>query len=397
MTGSSSKKTLITSALIYANGPVHIGHMVEYIQTDIYVRFLKMSGRDAIYCGAEDTHGTPIEINAAKEGVSPEDFIERWWKEHKRDYDNYLVDFDSYYSTNSPENKHYTELIFNRLKEKGHIYTKEIELTYCENCERYLPDRFVKGTCPNCGAQDQYGDVCEKCNTAYSTIDLLNPYCSICGSTPIRRKSRHYFFKLSEFSDWLRDWLNNNKRLQPEIRNQVLTWVKDGLEDWCISRDGPYFGFKIPGEKDKYFYVWLDAPIGYIASTANYCKDREFSADDIWQTDEHKIIHFIGKDIIYFHLLFWPAVLHGAGFHVPDNIVVHGFLTVNGEKMSKSRGTFLTAEEFQKYLDPELLRFFYAANLSHTMTDIDLDLKNLENRINNELVSNLANLVYRVM
>ena len=397
MTGSSNKKTLITSALIYANGPVHIGHMVEYIQTDIYVRFLKMSGRDAIYCGAEDTHGTPIEINAAKEGVSPEDFIDRWWKEHKRDYDNYLVDFDSYYSTNSPENKHYTELIFNRLKEKGHIYTKEIELTYCENCERYLPDRFVKGTCPNCGAQDQYGDVCEKCNTAYSTIDLLNPYCSICGATPIRKKSRHYFFKLGEFSDWLRDWLNNNKRLQPEIRNQVLTWVNDGLEDWCISRDGPYFGFKIPGEEDKYFYVWLDAPIGYIASTSNYCKDREFSADDIWQTDEHEIIHFIGKDIIYFHLLFWPAVLHGAGFHVPDNIVVHGFLTVNGEKMSKSRGTFLTAEEFQKYLDPELLRFFYAANLSHTMTDIDLDLKNLENRINNELVSNLANLVYRVM
>lgn len=370
---------------------------MENVQTDIYVRFLKMTGRDAFYCGAEDTHGTPIEINAAKEGVTPEEFIGRWYDEHKETYDKYLIDYASYYSTNSPENKYYTELIFNRLKEAGHIYTKEMELTYCENCERYLPDRYVKGTCPNCGAQDQYGDACEKCNSAYSTTDLVNPYCSICGATPIRKNSLHYFFKLGEFTDWLRDWLTNNKRLQPEIRNQILTWVNEGLEDWCISRDGPYFGFKIPGEDDKYFYVWLDAPIGYIASTANYCKDKDFTADDIWQTDDHEIIHFIGKDIIYFHLLFWPAVLYGAGFHVPDNIVVHGFLTVNGEKMSKSRGTFLTADEFADYLDPELLRFYYAANLSHTMTDIDLDLKNLENRINNELVSNLANLVYRVM
>ena len=394
---SNNKKTLITSALIYANGPVHLGHMLENIQTDIYVRFLKMTGQDAFYCGADDTHGTPIEINAAKENVSPEEFVEKWWREHKKDYENYLVDFDSYYSTNSPENQYYTELIFNRLRENGYIYTKEIELTYCENCERYLPDRYVKGTCPYCGAQDQYGDVCEKCNMAYTTTDLLNPYCSICGATPIRKNSIHYFFKLSELSDWLKEWLNSNERLQPEIRNQVLTWVNEGLDDWCISRDGPYFGFKIPGEDNKYFYVWLDAPIGYIASTANYCKDKDFTADDIWQTDEHEIIHFIGKDIIYFHLLFWPAVLKGAGFHVPDNIVVHGFLTVNGEKMSKSRGTFLTAEEFLDYLNPELLRFYYAANLSHTMKDIDLDLKNLENRVNNELVSNLANLIYRVL
>jgi len=388
---------LITSALIYANGPIHIGHMLENIQTDIYARFLKMDGRDAFYCGAEDTHGTPIEINAAKEGVSPEEFIERWYWEHKATYERYLIGYDSYYSTNSPENKYYTELIFNRLKENGYIYTKEIELTYCENCERYLPDRYVRGTCPNCGAQDQYGDVCEVCNSTYSTTDLINPRCSICGSRPVRRNSLHYFFKLGAFTDWLREWLTNNKRLQPEVRNQVLTWVNDGLEDWCISRDGPYFGFKIPGEEDKYFYVWLDAPIGYIASTAHYCKDKDFTADDIWQTDNHEIIHFIGKDIIYFHLLFWPAVLHGAGFHVPDNIVVHGFLTVNGEKMSKSRGTFLTADELQEHLDPELLRFYYAANLSHTMTDIDLDLKNLENRVNNELVSNLANLIYRVL
>ena len=392
-----SKKTLVTSALIYANGPVHIGHLVEYIQTDIYVRFLKLAGKDVAYCGADDTHGAPIEIAASKEGVTPEEFIERWWHEHKRDYDDYLVNFDSYYTTNSPENQHYTELIFKRLSDAGHIYQKEIELTYCENCARYLPDRYVKGTCPNCGAPDQYGDVCEKCNATHETTDLIKPYCSICNSTPIRKMSKHYFFKLGNFTDWLRDWLTNNKRLQPEIRNQILTWVNEGLNDWCISRDGPYFGFKIPGEEDKYFYVWLDAPIGYMATTANYAKDHPFTADDYWQKDEADIIHFIGKDIIYFHLLFWPAVLHGAGFHVPDNVVVHGFLTVNGEKMSKSRGTFITAEEFKEYLDPELLRFYFASNLSHTMTDIDLDLKNLENRINNELVSNIANLVYRVM
>ena len=392
-----SDRILVTSALIYANGPVHIGHMVEYIQTDIWVRFMKLAGHDVVYCGADDTHGAPIEINAEKQGVTPEEFIERWWREHKRDYDDYLVGFDSYYTTNSPENQMYTELIFDRLSDNGHIYTKEIELTYCENCERYLPDRYVKGTCPKCGAQDQYGDVCEKCNAAYDTIDLINPYCSICCNPPTRRNSLHYFFRLSSFSSWLDKWLNGNENLQPEIRNQILSWVHEGLHDWCISRDGPYFGFRIPGEEKKYFYVWLDAPIGYIASTANYCRDKPCTADYYWQSPEGTIIHFIGKDIIYFHLLFWPAVLHGAGFHVPDNVVVHGFLTVNGEKMSKSRGTFLTAEEFKEYLDPELLRYYYAANLSHTMSDIDLNLENLRSKINNELVANLANLFYRVL
>jgi methionyl-tRNA synthetase len=392
-----AKKTLVTSALIYANGPVHIGHMLEHIQTDIYVRFLKLTGVSVAYCGGDDTHGAPIEINAAKEGVTPEEFVARWWKEHDEDFKLYEVNYDSYYSTNSPENQYYTELIFKRLQENEHIYTKEIELTYCENCARYLPDRYVKGTCPICGAQDQYGDVCEKCNSTYATTDLVNPYCSICGNPPVRKKSLHYFFRLSSFSDWLESWLNNNEKLQDEIRNQILSWIKEGLEDWCISRDGPYFGFKIPYEENKYFYVWLDAPIGYIASTANYCKDKPFTAEDYWQNDESTIIHFIGKDIIYFHLLFWPAVLKGSGFHVPDNVVVHGFLTVNGEKMSKSRGTFLTAREFSEYLDPELLRYYYAANLTHSMTDIDLDLVNLENRINNELVSNIANFFYRVL
>jgi methionyl-tRNA synthetase len=390
-------RVLITSALIYANGPVHIGYLVEVIQTDIYVRFLKMCGHDAFYCGAEDTHGTPIEINAAKQGVTPEEFIGKWGKEHEEDFKLYQIGFDSYYTTNSPENQRYTELIFKRLNDAGHIYTKEIELTYCEHCKRYLPDRYVKGTCPKCGAKDQYGDVCEKCNAAYATIDLVEPYCSICGSQPKRKLSRHYFFRLNNFSDQLVSWLNNNHNLQPEIRNQILAWIHSGLNDWCISRDGPYFGFKIPGEDDKYFYVWLDAPIGYIASTANYCKGKDFTADDIWQKQESTIIHFIGKDIIYFHLLFWPAVLMGAGFHVPDNIVVHGFLNVNGEKMSKSRGTFLTGREFAQLLNPELLRYYYAANLGHSMTDIDLDLKTLQDKVNNELVSNIANLVYRTL
>ena len=391
------KRVLVTSALIYANNSLHIGHLFENTQTDIYVRFLKLCGHDAFYCGAEDTHGAPIEIAAAKQGITPEQFIAKWAKEHQEDYKRYEIDYDSYYTTHSPENRYYTELIFKRLQDAGHIYTKDIELTYCENCKRYLPDRYVKGTCPKCGAKDQYGDVCEKCGAAYSTIELVEPYCSICCSKPIRKLSRHYFFRLNDFSDRIRAWLNGNKNLQPEIRNQILSWVDQGLQDWCISRDGPYFGFKIPGEENKYFYVWLDAPIGYIASTAHYCRGKGFTAEDIWLGEDSTIVHVIGKDIIYFHLLFWPAVLMGSGFHIPDNIVVHGFLNVNGEKMSKSRGTFLTGREFAEYLDPELLRYFYAANLSHTMTDIDLDFKTLQDKVNNELVSNIANLVYRTL
>jgi methionyl-tRNA synthetase len=391
------KRILVTSALPYANGSIHIGHLVEYIQTDVFVRFLRLRGEDVIYCCADDTHGTPIEINAAKQGVSPEEFIARYHKEHTADFSKYHIEFDSYYSTNSPENKEYVGLIFDRLKKKGHIYQKELELTYCESCKRFLPDRYVKGKCPKCGAPDQYGDVCESCNTAYKTTDLVEPYCSICHKTPIRKLSNHYFFKLSAFSDKLREWLTGNDKLQPEVRNQVLSWIDKGLEDWNISRDGPYFGFKIPGEDDKYFYVWLDAPIGYIASTANCCRDRDVSADDYWQKDGSQIIHFIGKDIIYFHLLFWPAVLMGADFNLPDYLVVHGFLTVNKEKMSKSRGTFLNASDFEKLAKPELLRYYYAANLTHKMVDVDLDLNDFRERVNNELVANIANFVYRVL
>ncbi len=390
-------KILVTSALPYANGSIHIGHLVEYIQTDIFVRFLRIAGEDVIYCCADDTHGTPIEINAAKKGKTPEEFIKHYHQEHISDFDKYHIKFDSYYTTNSPENKHYVHKIFNRLKQKGHIYTKDIELTYCENCKRFLPDRYVRGKCPECGAEDQYGDICEKCNTAYKTTDLVEPRCSICHKTPVTKKSNHYFFRLSEFSDKLKDWLVNNKNLQSEIRNQVLNWIENGLDDWNISRDGPYFGFKIPGEDEKYFYVWLDAPVGYIASTANYCKDKDCTAEDYWEKQGAKIIHFIGKDIIYFHLLFWPAVLMGADFNVPDDIVVHGFLTVNREKMSKSRGTFLTASEFAEIANPEYLRYYYASNLPRNMKDVDLDLDDFRQKINRELIAKVGNFFYRVL
>jgi len=392
-----AKKILVTSALPYANGSIHIGHLVEYIQTDVFVRFLKLIEENAIYCCADDTHGAPIEISAAKLGIKPEELISKYWKEHTEDFSSYLIEFDSYYSTNSDENKHYADLIFSRLKEAGHIYTKETEHTYCEHDKRFLPDRYVKGTCPKCDAEDQYGDVCEKCNSTYSTIDLVKPYCTICKNTPTRKKSTHYYFKLGQYSDFLKDWISNNKELQPEIKNHVLSWIKEGLEDWCISRDGPYFGFKIPGEADKFYYVWLDAPIGYISSTTNYCNQHGGKTEDWWNASDSDIYHFIGKDIIYFHLLFWPAMLKGAGFNRPRNVFVHGFLTVNREKMSKSRGTFLTAKEFLEKGNPEHLRYYYAANLGRSMTDIDLDLKDYADRVNNELVANIANFVYRTL
>lgn len=391
-------KILVTSALPYANGPIHIGHLVEYIQTDIFVRFLRLTGEDVIYCCADDTHGTPIEIAAQKEGILPEELIGRYHKEHLRDFTSFQIKFDSYYSTNSPENKEYSDLIFNKAKEKGLIYQKDIELSFCEKCKRFLPDRYIKGKCPKCGERDQYGDVCENCHATYKTTDLIDPYCTICGKTPTRKISKHYFFKLSSISDKLEKWLNGNKKLQPEIRNYVLNWIKDGLQDWDISRDGPYFGFKIPGEENLYYYVWLDAPVGYIASNQNYCKKNRCDAlNDYWQSDDSNIIHFIGKDITYFHFLFWPAMLMAADLKVPDNIVVHGFLTVNGAKMSKSRGTFFTAEEFASKYNTSYLRYYYAKVLSKKMSDIDLDFDDFRNTVNNEMVANLGNFCYRVL
>jgi methionyl-tRNA synthetase len=386
---------VVTSALPYANGPIHLGHLVEYIQTDIYVRFLRLSGKSAVYCCAGDTHGAPIEINAQKLGVTPEQLVAKYLKEHQEDFAKYHITFDSYYSTNSEENRYFSEKIYASLQKNGHIYEKELELTYCEHDKRFLPDRYVKGTCPKCGAPDQYGDVCEKCNSTYTTIELIDPYCTLCGNKPVRRKSTHLFFRLSAFSSFLKEWLTKNNRLQPEIKNQILNWVKEGLDDWCISRDGPYFGFRIPGT-EKYFYVWLDAPIGYISSLANYLHKDLLLTEKVW--NEAEVQHFIGKDIVYFHLLFWPAVLHAAGWKLPDNVVVHGHLTVDKEKMSKSRGTLLPAAEFALLVpDTEFLRFYYAANLSHTMTDIDLSLADFTERVNKELVSNVANFVYRTL
>ncbi|MBD3309736.1 methionine--tRNA ligase [Candidatus Woesearchaeota archaeon] len=395
---AEKRKIVVTSALPYANGSIHIGHLVEYIQTDMFVRFLKLTGEDAIYCCADDTHGTPIELKAEEMGISPEELIKKYHKEHLKDFRKFLISFDSYYTTNSAENKEFSDKIFNELKKKGYIYTKEIEVTWCPNCNRSLPDRYVKGKCPRCGAEDQYGDVCEKCNATYTTVELVDPYCTICKSTPERKPSMHYFFKLNMFGAKLDDWLTKNRNLQPEIVNYVRNWIKEGLQDWDISRDGPYFGFKIPGEDDKYYYVWLDAPVGYVASTANYCKKEGCDAEkDYWKSKKGRIIHFIGKDIIYFHFLFWPAMLMGAGFNLPESIYVHGFLTVNGEKMSKSRGTFFTASDFAEKYNPEYLRYYFAKMLSRKMSDIDLDFADFEDSVNNELVANLGNFCYRVL
>jgi len=394
----ANKKILVTAALPYANGPIHIGHLLEYIQTDVYVRFLKLIGEDAVYICAEDTHGTPIEIKASQLKIKPEELIEKYHKEHKEDFAKFLIAFDSYYSTNSAENKRFSDYFFNTLNKKGFIYKKTIKITYCEKCKRALPDRFVKGTCPQCGAEDQYGDACEKCGAKYDTTELINPYCIICKTKPVLKDSEHYFFKLTAFSDKLKKWLVENKELQKEIKNYILNWIKEGLKDWDISRDGPYFGFKIPGEKDKYYYVWLDAPIGYIASTENYCKKKKCDVlADYWKNKDTRIIHVIGKDIIYFHFLFWPAMLMGVDFHLPDKEVVHGFLTVNKEKMSKSRGTFFTAKDFLKKYKAEHLRFFYAGMLSEKMADIDLSFDNFHKVINNELVGNISNFCYRTL
>ena len=390
-------KILVTSALPYANGPIHCGHLVEYIQVDIFVRFLRLIGENVLFVCADDTHGAPIEIKAAELGISPEKLIADVYKEHVQDFKDFLISFDNYYTTNSPENKRYSDLIFEKLKKNGFIYTKDIEVTYCEHCKRTLPDRYVKGKCPKCKAHDQYGDVCENCNAAYKTIDLIDPYCAICKNKPVRKTSKHYFFKLSKFSNKLESWLKKNKNLQPEIKNFVFNWIKNGLEDWNISRDGPYFGFKIPGEEDKYYYVWLDAPIGYIASTDNYCKKHSLKAEDYWNSKDSRIYHFIGKDIIYFHFLFWPAMLLGSGFQLPYSIPVHGFLTVNGEKMSKSKGTFFTAREFLQSYNAEHLRFYYASLLGKTISDIDLNFDDFRKKINNELAANIGNFCYRVL
>ena len=393
-----AERILVTSALPYANGPIHIGHAVEYVQTDIYVRFLRSCGKDVVYFCADDTHGTPIELNAAKQGLKPEDFVARWYDSHQADFRDLGVSVDYFHSTNSPENKHYAEFIYGKLKEQGDIEKREIEQAYCETDKRFLPDRFIKGTCPNCKAPDQYGDACEKCGKAYAPTDLIEPRCALCNTPPVRRKSSHLFFKLSRHADFLQETLRKPGFLHPGLATQLQGFFEQGLADWDISRDGPYFGFAIPGETDKYFYVWLDAPIGYIATTEKWAKTtgKAKSALDYWaENSDARIIHFIGKDIVYFHALFWPAVLKEAGLKRPESVKVHGHLTVNGEKMSKSRGTLIPVRSYLEHLDPSYLRYFYAAMLGAGVEDLDLSLKDFRLRVNGELVNNIGNLANR--
>ena len=388
------RKIVVTSALPYANGPIHIGHLVEYLQTDIWVRFQKMSGNQCLYFCADDTHGTPIMISARAESITPEKLIERVHKEHIADFGGFQIEFDNYYTTHSPENKHFSELIFNALNKAGSIAKRNVEQAYCEKCKMSLPDRYIRGTCPKCGAEDQYGDSCESCSGTHRPTDLINPYCATCRGKPTLRTSEHYFFKLADYQQQLKDLIAAGYT-QKSVANKLDEWFKAGLKDWDISRDGPYFGFKIPGEENKFFYVWLDAPIGYIASVKNYCDKNCLDFDELWNGDEYELYHFIGKDIMYFHALFWPAMLIGAGFKTANKLFVHGFLTVNGEKMSKSRGTFIKASTYLKHLNPEYLRYYYASKLTDTIDDIDLSTEDFINRINSNLVGKLANLASR--
>jgi methionyl-tRNA synthetase len=388
------RKIVVTSALPYANGPIHMGHLVESLQTDIWVRFQKMLGNHCLYFCADDTHGTAIMISAQKEGISPEQFIDRVHKEHLADFKRFFVEFDNYYSTHSPENRTFSELIFTRLRDAGSITKRTIDQTWCPKCNMALPDRFIRGTCPKCKAEDQYGDSCEVCSATYQPTDLINPQCSTCHSTPILRQSEHYFFKLADYEQKLRDFIAAGY-IQKSVSNKLDEWFKAGLKDWDISRDGPYFGFKIPGEQNKYFYVWLDAPIGYMASAKNYCDKNNLDFNAFWNSPDYELYHFIGKDIMYFHALFWPAMLMGAGFKTPDKLFVHGFLTVKGQKMSKSRGTFIMAGTYLNHLDPEYLRYYYASKLAGGIDDIDLSIDDFVNRINSDLVGKFANLASR--
>ncbi len=394
------RKILVTSALPYANGDIHIGHLVEYIQTDIFVRFLKLIGEDVVYVCASDAHGTPIEINASKQGITPRELVDFYHGKHQEDFARFEVLFDEFYTTDSPENQRHSETIYLRAKDKGHIDRREIEQFYCEQCKRFLPDRYIKGTCPKCGALDQYGDVCEVCGATYRPTELIMPKCALCGAVPALRTSEHLFFKLNDFRDFLIEWTSSPGRLQDEVEAFVRNWIDQGLQDWDISRDGPYFGFPIPGETDKFFYVWLDAPVGYIAATEHYCSGRDDrNVEDYWidPNADVEIHHFIGKDIAYFHTLFWPSMLKAADYRLPSAIHVHGFLTVDRRKMSKSRGTFITARQFADALSPWYLRYYYGAKLNDQAFDLDLNTEEFVERVNAELVNNITNLISRTL
>lgn len=396
---SSNRRILVTSALPYANGDIHLGHLVEYIQTDIWVRFQNMRGNDCTYVCADDAHGTPIMLRAKREGITEQELIDRVNADHQADFAGFHVNFDQYYSTHSPENETFCQEIYTKLKDNGYIVTKTIKQAYDEQEGMFLPDRFVKGSCPKCKTEDQYGDNCEACGTTYSPTDLINPVSALSGKPPVERDSEHFFFKLGAFEDYLKAWIEKGS-IQPEIANKLQEWFESGLQNWDISRDAPYWGFQIPGAKDKYFYVWVDAPIGYMASHKHWLTNNsdtpEEDFDQVWnQGSETELYHFIGKDIAYFHTLFWPAMLKGAGLREPNGVFCHGFLTVNGAKMSKSRGTFINAKTYLKHLNPEYLRYYFAAKLGNGVDDIDLNLEDFSQRVNSDLVGKVVNIASR--
>lgn len=392
----NKRNILVTHALPYANGPLHFGHLIESIQTDIWVRFLKMQGNEVTFICGSDSHGTPIMIQAEKLGIAPEKMIADIQKEHEKDFGDFGVEFDNYYTTHSEENHELVKTIYERHLKEGNIEKRVIKQAYDPVKNMFLPDRYIKGECPRCSAKDQYGDNCEVCGATYGPTELKNPFSTLSGAKPIEKESEHYFFKLGNYETFLRDWTRDN-HLQDSIANKLDEWFAAGLRDWDISRDAPYFGFNIPGEKDKYFYVWLDAPVGYIASFKHLCERRQdLSFDEYWSKfNKTELYHFIGKDIVYFHALFWPALLHGAQFRTPTKIFVHGFLTVDGQKMSKSRGTFIKARTYLDHLNPEYLRYYFAAKLSDRPEDIDLSFDDFVQRINSDLVGKFINIASR--
>ncbi|HEZ5234766.1 TPA: methionine--tRNA ligase [Neisseria meningitidis] len=402
-----TRKILVTSALPYANGSIHLGHMVEHIQTDVWVRFQKLRGHECYYCCADDTHGTPVMLAAQKQGIAPEDMIAKVREEHLADFTDFGIGYDNYYSTHSPENKQFSQDIYRALKANGKIESRVIEQLFDPEKQMFLPDRFVKGECPKCHAQDQYGDNCEVCGTTYSPTELINPYSAVSGVKPELRESEHFFFKLGECADFLKAWTSGNNphdgkpHLQPEALNKMKEWLGEGeettLSDWDISRDAPYFGFEIPDAPGKYFYVWLDAPVGYMASFKNLCDRIGVDFDEYFKADSQtEIYHFIGKDILYFHALFWPAMLHFSGHRAPTGVYAHGFLTVDGQKMSKSRGTFITAKSYlEQGLNPEWMRYYIAAKLNSKIEDIDLNLQDFISRVNSDLVGKYVNIAAR--
>ncbi len=426
---NKQRKILVTSALPYANGPIHIGHLVEYLQTDIWVRFQKMRGHQCIYVCADDAHGTPIMLRARQDGIEPEELIARVAEEHQADFAEFRVEFDNYHSTHSDENREYASLIYRRNSDQDHIHSRIITQAYDPVENMFLPDRFIKGECPKCGAEDQYGDNCEACGASYSPSELKNPISAVSGATPVEKESEHYFFKLGDFEPMLKEWTRGG-HLQNEVANKLDEWFEAGLQEWDISRDAPYFGFEIPDHPGKFFYVWMDAPIGYMASFKNLCnkinglddvqgstsasggttpgmeeiesrreqrsRTPEEAFDEFWGPDsDTELYHFIGKDIIYFHALFWPAMLHGANFRTPSAIFSHGFLTVDGQKMSKSRGTFIKARTYLDHLNPEYLRYYFAAKLGSGVEDIDLNLEDFSARVNSDLVGKVVNIASR--